>query len=252
MDIQDYIDQYIKWLKNGFTFQKMGEYFEITTPFLDPNNDSIQIYVKKNNNTIYFSDDCHYMNTLLSYGLKLTPKRKNQIVSLLNQYGVQLNDKELIMKADETDYPQRKHMFIQAILRLSDMYFTSRTKTSSLFTEDVSDYFEKNEIYCSENIQILGKTGFLHKYDFIIQRSKNKPERLCMAMNTPNRNYMNSILFSWDDTRQTRRMDSQLIVIMNDENKIPAGVEKGFQNYDVQTIKWSARNDPKSINLLSA
>ena len=33
MDIQKLIDDYATWLKQEITFEKVGEYYEITTPY---------------------------------------------------------------------------------------------------------------------------------------------------------------------------------------------------------------------------
>ena len=57
MDIQRLIDDYTSWLKSEITFDKIGEYYEITTPYLDNANDYLQIYVKQDGNEIYFTDD---------------------------------------------------------------------------------------------------------------------------------------------------------------------------------------------------
>ena len=35
MDIQGLIDEYAAWLREKITFEKFGEYYEITTPYLD-------------------------------------------------------------------------------------------------------------------------------------------------------------------------------------------------------------------------
>ena len=51
MDIQGLIDEYAAWLREKITFEKFGEYYEITTPYLDNSNDYLQIYVKKNMGT---------------------------------------------------------------------------------------------------------------------------------------------------------------------------------------------------------
>ena len=39
MDIQGLIDEYAAWLREKITFEKFGEYYEITTPYLDNSND---------------------------------------------------------------------------------------------------------------------------------------------------------------------------------------------------------------------
>lgn len=45
MSIQKLIDTYAHWLKEEIVFKKMGEFYEITTPFYNNANDCIQIYI---------------------------------------------------------------------------------------------------------------------------------------------------------------------------------------------------------------
>ena len=56
LDIQKLINDYAQWLKNEITFSKIGEYYEITTPYLDNANDYLQIYVRQDGNDILFSN----------------------------------------------------------------------------------------------------------------------------------------------------------------------------------------------------
>lgn len=57
MEIKQLIDDYIHWLKKEITFEKIGEYYEITTPFLNSANDFIQIYARIDKDTIFFTYD---------------------------------------------------------------------------------------------------------------------------------------------------------------------------------------------------
>mgnify|MGYP000532177856 CR=1 FL=1 len=140
--------------------------------------------------------------------------------------------------------------FTQCIMRVSDMYMTSRAKIGSYFLDDIQTFFQQNDIFCMENVQFTGKSGFNHNYDFAIQRSKYKPERLCLAINNPSKTTMGNALFAWEDTKPSRRNDSKLIVILNDSNGISKGIEDGFENYDVNSIRWSQRS--KKLDLLTA
>ena len=252
MDIQNYINEYANWLKNEISVTQIGEYYEINTPFLDTDNDYLQFYVKQEGNNIFFTDDGYTINSLETYGFSMTKNRKQQLVSILNQYGVHLDKKELTMKAPANEFPQRKHAFTQCLIRVSDMYMTSRTRTTSFFLDDIQNFFMQNDIYCMENVQLIGKSGFSHNYDFAIQRSKQKPERLCIAINNPTKTSMGNAIFAWNDTKPSRKSDSQLIVLLNDSNPIGKGVEDGFLNYDVNTIRWSERALTKNIGLLTA
>ena len=63
---------------------------------------------------------------------------------------------------------------------------------------------------------------------------------------------MGNILFSWNETKPARKNDSQLIVILNDQNNIARGVEDAFMNYDAKVIRWSERDKGECLDLLSA
>ena len=237
MDIQKLIDEYATWLRKEITFEKVGEYYEITTPYLDSANDYLQIYVRQDGDELYFTDDS---------------ATKKHLQRILNQYGVKLNGDELIAKAPANSFAQKKHLFIQAMLRIDDMFMISKSKVASFFLDDIQEFFDEKEIYYSDNVQFTGISGFAHNYDFLLQRSRTKPERLCQAVNNPNKSSMGNILFAWNDTKPARKNGSQLIVILNDQNNIAKGVEDAFLNYDAKVIKWSERDSTNNLELLSA
>lgn len=252
MDIQNLIDEYALWLKNEISFEKIGEYYEITTPYLNNDNDYLQIYVRQDNDGFYFTDDCATIHKLKMSGFQFTNNRKLHLQKILNQYGICLDGEELIAKAPVNSFAQKKHLFIQAMLRIDDMFSISKSKVASLFLDDIQDFFLEKEIYYSDNVQFTGISGFSHSYDFLLQRTRNKPERLCQAVNNPNKSSMGNILFAWNDTKPARKNDSQLIVILNDQNYIARGIEDAFQNYDAKVIRWSDRDKIENIALLSA
>lgn len=252
MDIRKYIDEYTEWLKSEITFTKIGEYYEINTPFLDTSNDYLQFYVKQSGSDIYFTDDGYTLNGLEMTGFRMTPNRKKQLTTILNQYGVKLNKNELTLSAPAAEFAKRKHSFIQCILRVTDMYMTSRVKVASYFLDDIHDFFREKEIYCFENIQFVGKSGYSHNYDFAMQPTRNKPERLCLAVNNPSRTALTNTIFAWNDTKPARRDDSALIVLLNDTNSIGRGVEEAFASYEINTIRWSEREKASNIDILTA
>ncbi len=252
MNIQKLIEDYTSWLKSEITFDKIGEYYEITTPYLDNANDYLQIYVKQEGNDILFTDDSAIIHGLKMHGIQLTSNRKSYLERILCQYGVKLQGDELVAKAPINGFAQKKHLFIQAMLRIDDMFSVSKSKASSFFLDDIQDFFAEREIYYSDNVQFAGISGFAHNYDFLLQRTKTKPERFCQAVNNPNKSNMGNILFAWHDTKPARKSESQLIVILNDTNNIARGVEDAFLNYEAEVIRWSTRNDERNIALLSA
>ena len=115
------MDDYFAWLKSEITFDKIGEYYEITAPYLDNANDYIQLYVKQVDNEIFFTDDSATLQKLKMQGFKMTTSRKEYLQSILMQYGVTLEGNELIAHVPINGFAQKKYLFIQAMLRIEDM-----------------------------------------------------------------------------------------------------------------------------------
>ena len=102
----------------------MNNYYEITTSFLDPDNDSIQIYMKRCDDRIELSDDGYTLNFLRSHGFILSENAKERIQDIARQFGIQFKENELIVYSDENDFSEKKHMLIQAILRVSNLTYS--------------------------------------------------------------------------------------------------------------------------------
>ena len=132
MDIQALINEYTVWLRQEIRFEKAGDHYEITTPFLDDANDHIQFYVRSDGEMIHFTDDGYTINQLIMSGVKMDKARRKSLSLLLQRYGVGIEGDELTTKTDVRGFPKRKHLYIQAIMRVADMagQSDSRIRTS--------------------------------------------------------------------------------------------------------------------------
>ena len=226
-------EQYVKWLDDEISVKKIEEYLQITSPFLDRFNDYLQVYAKiDKNNEILLTDDSYIINNLQDSGIDITsPKRKQLLDSFLRKYRINLEDKSLSIKSSIEEFPQKILFLMQAMINIDDMFMLSQNRVDSLFLDDIKGFFDKNEIFYTENVNFLGKSGFFYSYEYLLQRTKEKPERLCKVINNPNKQNLQNTLFMWNDTKETRNKDAQLIVFLNDENKFDSGVIEGFKNY---------------------
>ena len=73
-----------------------------------------------------------------------------------------------------------------------------------------------------------------------------------MAINNPTKTTIGNALFSWNDTKSTRKQDSQLIVLLNDTNGFNESIVDSLENYNANSILWSKRDKKESLDLLSA
>lgn len=237
------IDDYIRWLREGIAVAQVGRAYEVTTPFLDRHNDHIQIYVLADGGRTRLSDDGYVIADLRHAGCTLESEhRKQMLTSVLNGFGVQLDGDELYTVVHNSDFPQRKHALIQAMLAIGDLFATAQSYVKSLFLEDVAAYLESIGARVFSDFQLVGRSGFQHKFDFALPKSAQAPERLIRAVNRPNRDTALLVIAAWNDVRAGRAPDSQMFTMLNDaESKVPGDVVDALKQYDIVPVPWSER-----------
>ena len=241
LDIKSLVDEYIDFLKQNITYKQVERGYEITTPFLDEKNDWIQLYISEiNGEELILSDDGACLSYWEDLGISLTPKRNEQLNNILRTFGVSLShDNCLTTRCTVKDFAKKKHALLQAIIKVYDLSASAQTRTTIDFSKDVSDYFDKNEIYYMENISIIGKTGFVHTYDFSLSRTKSFNERFCKTLNRINRVNVVNTLFGWQETHEQRKGACDLIVFVNDAVKSSDTFIRGLSEYGIDTIPRS-------------
>ena len=245
------IKSYLDWLKDEISIAEINDYIELTTPFLDRHNDRLQIYITRKNTELILTDDGCIIGDLIDSGCDLsTPRRAQQLNIILNGYGItRSSTNELIVKATEKDFPRKKHLLLQAMLAVNDLFLTTYSKAKGFFLDDVYEFFVEQDISFNRNIQVNGRSGFSHNFDFVLpQRGRTKPERLIRALNNPTVQSAQTFLFAITDLSDVRS-DSQFLTILNDSKPIPSKVLSAFDAYKAVPILWSDRM--KIIDLIA-
>jgi len=246
MNCEQVISDYLKWIKNNTVANTIedGKICSISTPFLDRHNDNIEIYYVKNNGALKLTDNGYTIADLKMSGFEInTPKRESILKTVLNGFGIKMNDKsELFVDATSQNVGQKKHYLLQAILSVNDMFNLSQETVLSLFKEDVELYFRSNELVFSKDIKLTGKSGFDHNIDFLIPETKNKPERLIKTINTPKKDSILSSIMAFTDIKQMRESDTKNYVVYNDiEKEVSLDVIGALDNYGIKYIPWSKK-----------
>jgi len=249
------IERYHKWVKDKTILKQKGDMFEITTPCLDRHNDYIQIYLSKQaENEFILSDDGETVSDLGTYGCYMSPGRKKILTTVLNGFGVLLNDKNnaLEVKASPADFAVKKHSLLQAICAVGDMFYLASDNVTQLFSEDVKDWLKKMDIPYTKDIIIAGKSGFNRSFNFVIPTLKGRPERFVRPINNPNKSSADSVIIDWLDTKDLRE-NSEMVVVANDNEKnIPEDFEHALRSYGIKLIPWKSKDQPKYAELLAA
>jgi hypothetical protein len=251
-DIQNLMDQYFHWLRDRTSLQHLGEWTEITTPYLDRHNDFLQIYARQVDGKVLLTDDGYTLRDLEQSGCMLeTPKRKALLAQTLNGFGVEQDKGKLHVNATPETFPSKKHNLLQAMLAVNDLFYLASPTVASLFVEDVVNWLDEKEIRYTPNVKFTGKSHYDHHFDFVIPKSRKAPERMVNAITRPAKDTMNSFIFRWLDTRDARAADSRAIVLLNDISyEVQASLLQAYSAYEVEPVLWSRRE--QVVDLLTA
>jgi hypothetical protein len=245
------IADYLRWLREGLRVTELGSGCHIATPFLDRHNDELEIYVEKRDGGFLLTDDGYTITDLAASGMTFsTDKRRAHLESVLNGFGVTREGDELRVIASNQDFAQKKHRLVQAMLSVNDMFVMGQEHIFSLFKEDVRAFLETHSIPSFPDIKLTGKSGFDHKFDFGIPKSRGKPERVVQAINNLTKDQTTSFAFAVADVRSMRGEPLQAVTFINDiENPLNVENVAAMKAYDIIPLPWTHRD--QSLDVLN-
>ncbi len=252
--INELMDNYYNFLKERTLIitETGSNWTVISTPFLGLFNDTLEIYAKKENGKIIMSDDGVTIKNLELVGSHIarSSKRKDLFNKILLNYGVQLQNDELIIEANENNFPQKKHNLISAISEINDMYMLAKHTVASVFKEDVRMFLDEQHIVYTPQFISRGSTGLEFTFDF--QIAYREKEIVIKAFNTLNKINLPNFLFTWEDIKSVREDLTQkqvvgLAIINDDDKEIQDEYIDALKSKNADYILWSQRHKPENI-----
>jgi hypothetical protein len=241
----DLVTRYYDWLKAKTSWRDIGDWAEITTPYLDRHNDYIQIYLRQTGSDYVLTDDGYTIADLIQSGCSLdTPRRKALLQTTLNGFGVRLVDNAIEVGATAETFALRKHSLLQAILAVNDLFYVARSNVESFFFEDVALWLDNTEIRYTPRVSFVGHSRYTHQFDFAIPKSRAQPERILRVINNPNKDNAQNTAFAWVDTKDVRPPGSIAFAVLNDrEHQIADAVNEALLSYEITPMPWSHRDE---------
>ena len=247
-ECQKLIDSYVDWLRQGLSVEGVGGACELTTPFLECHNDHLQVYAIRRNGNILLTDDGYTLSDLRTSGLEVdTPKRKLVLDSVLNGLGLRVENNQLLVEASAKNLGQRLHSLVRAMPAVNDMFVMAQPRVASFFFEDVQAFLDAHDIRYTARVKLAGKSGYDHGVDFLIPKSRIRPERILHAIAAPKRENIFAYLWTLSDTRAAHTGDSaqeaEAYAFLNDQEQPVGGdVIEALNAYRVTAAVWSNRS----------
>ena len=256
----DFATQYGEWLNSRLKASVHNGATELSTPILDPMNDGMRVYIEPRNGGYYLHDDGLTLENLSLHGIDLrgSEKRSGFADSIVKSSGVTIHSDRIETTANEGNLPQRVHFLLMAMVRINDLWLTTRSAPQGLdFFERVCAFLDEKGVRYSVNLSIPGRT-VEHPIDIVVPLTRRR-ERFIKLIGTPSVNTAKVVSFSWIEIEQVRPT-SERVILLNDQLQDENGGGRSVSDQTVSILKgystgiyrWSERNEPSFSSLWEA
>jgi len=234
---------YLDWLSNEIRAEQFGHAIRITAPFLDSRNDYLQMFVVPTQEGFVVTDGGNTIRELQMVGVELnTPKRELLASEILNSVSADTEEQSVVIRTSEDTLAQDLQFMTKAVLALGDMKMLAQPTVEAVFWEDVQMLLEENEVEYERRVSFVGRSGYEHRFDFVVPRSNGRPMRLVEAIDGPSKDKVNKYLWTLSDSEYSLPERVKAYAFLNDQRgTIQDDLLEALTSYSVKAVPWSQR-----------
>ena len=141
----------------------------VRTPLLYPDGDVVDVFVLERDSNYIVTD---YGDALGWLGMQSVSVRRSQKQQLLVEdvcqtLGIELNRGQLVLRSRPDDaLGETVIRLAQAIVRVSDLWFTLRSRALQMTAEEVDEWLREKQIHFERDVKQLGRSGRSWTIDF--------------------------------------------------------------------------------------
>lgn len=248
MDCKEIVGAYIDCLKERFVVEALDEGCIIRTPYLDPSNDPIYVYVTKVNGYLKISDQAQAIEYLFLHGLNITPSSKQQwyLDTILNRLNVKLLEEELYIQVPKEEIGEAILRLIGAICSIEHLLYTAKPRRRVDFKEEVALWFLDNGIPTYRNKEFIGASGKSVTIDFVIPRIAKDPI-YAYALHSDNAQYakalVNNTIVTWIELRNAGEKFFSSCILDDVKEDVWSGLQTLLATYTNKITYWEDRDE---------
>jgi hypothetical protein len=152
-----------------FHCEQVNEYIRIRTPFMYPDGDSVDLYLRERGAALTLTDLGEALQWLWTHqvGERRTKRQDRLVQEVATRAGVELFREMLIVRLqDPQEMAQAITALSQAVMRVADIWFTFRTRSAETVIDDVAEFLAEQKISYEQNARFIGRSGKTWKMDF--------------------------------------------------------------------------------------
>ena len=146
-----------------------GDVIRVRTPFWYPDGGVVDVFVKAREGGFSLTDFGEATGWLRnqSVSIKRSPKQQKLIQDVCLTQGVEFYKGQLMLRCNAPDAIAGHVIRLgQAIVRIADIWFTTRLRAVESTSDEVNDFLEERQISFQRSVKISGRSGRDWTVDF--------------------------------------------------------------------------------------
>lgn len=157
-----------------FSCDKVGEFVRVRTPFLYPDGDYIDVFCKEQSNVTLVTDlgETARWLRMQTTSPRRSVKQRALLEDVCQTHGLEFYRGALIARCRVgDDLAEVVTRVAQGSLRVSDLWFTFRTRSVESVVGEVADFLVEQSISFSQGEKRQGRSGRVWKPDFYVRET---------------------------------------------------------------------------------
>ena len=141
----------------------------VQTPLMYPDGGMVDVFILERSGRFILTDYAEAVSwlSMQSVGGRLTPNQRRLMDDACQTLGVELVRGELRIDCPNTEnLGEAVHRLGQAVVRVSDLWFTFRTRTAKSVSDEVNDWLIQREICFDRAVKLSGRSGREWRIDY--------------------------------------------------------------------------------------
>lgn len=159
-----------------FSVAEKGDTLRVRTPFLFPDGDVIDVFVRDDGGVLTLTDFGEALGWLRmqSRTERRSPKQQRMVEEICKTQGVELFEGQLTLRcSNRAGFPEALVRLGEAMVRVSDISLTLRARAQESLTDDVAELLESRNIAFERAVRLSGRSG----REWVVDFQTRTPER---------------------------------------------------------------------------
>lgn len=229
-----------------FQVAPRGELTRVRTPFWYPDGGVVDVFVKEHDGSFTLTDLGESLGWLRMQSLatKRSPKQQRLVEDICMTHGVELFKGQLQSRcSDPAELPAAVVRLGQAVVRVTDLWFTTRTRSVESMSDELADLLQERGVAYERGVKLRGRSG----RDWTIDFRTRTPARsalvsvLTSGSRAAARRVSEHVVAAWHDLQPLRLGVTQLSFVSLIDDSSDVWSEEDFKLVESvsEVCRWS-------------